>query len=55
MRSFVKLNPPEMAKLFCLLLRKVNHATVANVCIAKMSFNTIRENKILEKIYEFTV
>ena len=55
MPSFVKLNPGEMTKLLCHLLMKVNHVIVMNFYIANMSFNTIRENKILAKIYQFTV
>ena len=55
MRSFVKLNPREMAKLFCHLLMKVNHVIVVNFYVANMSFNAISENKILVKISEFTV
>ena len=34
---------------------KVNHVIVANFYVANMSFNAIRENKILAKIFEFTV
>ena len=34
---------------------KVNHVIVANFNVANMSFNAIRENKILAKISEFTV
>ena len=55
MRSFVKFNPREMAILFCHLLMKVNHVIVAIFYVANMSFNAIRENKILAKIFEFTV
>ena len=44
-----------MAISLCHLLMKVNHAIVANFYVANMSFNTIRENKILAKISEFTV
>ena len=39
----------------CYLLMAINHFIVANFCVANMSFNTIRENKILAKISEFTV
>ena len=39
-----------MAKLLCHLLMKVNHVIVANFYVANMSFNVIRENKILTKI-----
>ena len=38
-----KLNPHEMAKSLCHLLMKVNHVIVANVYVAKMSFNAIRQ------------
>ena len=41
MRSFVKLNPHEMANLFCHLLMKVNHVIFAKFYVA-MSFNGIR-------------
>ena len=34
---------------------KVNHVIVANIHVSNMSFNAIRENKILVKISEFTV
>ena len=34
---------------------KVNHVIVANFYVANMSFNAIRENKILAKTFEFTV
>ena len=34
---------------------KVNHVIVAIFYVANMSFNAIRENKILAKISEFTV
>ena len=45
-----------MAKLFCRLLKQVNLAFVAILTsIANMSFNAIRENKILAKISELTV
>ena len=43
-----------MAKSLCRLLIYVNHALVANFNVAIMSFNAIRENKILAKISEFT-
>ena len=39
-----------MAKSLCRLLIYVNHALVANFNVANMSFNAIRENKILAKI-----
>ena len=48
----MKLNPPEMAKI---ILMKVNQVIVASFYVANMSFNAIRENKILAKISEFTV
>ena len=44
-----------MAKLLCHLLMKVNHVMIGNFYVANMSFNAIRENKILAKISEFTV
>ena len=44
-----------MAKSRCHLLMKVNHVIVANFNVANMTFNAIRENKILAKISEFTV
>ena len=44
-----------MVKSLCRLLIYVNHALVANFNVANMSFNAIRENKILAKISEFTV
>ena len=34
---------------------KVKQALVANFNVSKTSLNAIRENKILAKIYEFTV
>ena len=47
----MKLNPREMAKLFCYLLMRVSHVIVANFYVANVSFNAIHENKILAKIY----
>ena len=44
-----------MAKSLCHLLMKVNCIVVAIFYVANMSFNAIRENKILAKISEFTV
>ena len=44
-----------MAKPLFHLLMKVNHVIVAKFYVANMSFNAIRENKILAKIPEFTV
>ena len=44
-----------MAKSLSRALMKVNHVQVANFKLANMSFNAIRENKILAKISEFTV
>ena len=44
-----------MARSFCRLLMKVDHHLVADFNVANMSFNAIRENKILTKISEFTV
>ena len=44
-----------MAKTRCRLLIYENHALVANLNVANMSFNTIRENKIFAKNSEFTV
>ena len=44
-----------MARSLCSLLIYVNHALVANLNVTNMSFNTIRENKILAKITQFTV
>ena len=54
--SFAKIkNPPEMAMSLSRLLMYLNHALVANFNVANMSFNAIRENKIIAKISEFTV
>ena len=50
-----KQNPHEMAKSLCQLLITVNFVLVANLNIASMSFNAIRESKILVKISRFTV
>ena len=44
-----------MAKSLCQLLIKVNYALVANLNVASMSFNAIRENKILAKIVQYFV
>ena len=44
-----------MAKSLCRLLIYVYHTKVTNFYVANMSFNAIRENKILAKISEFTV
>ena len=40
-----------MVKPLCHLLMRVNHDIVANFYVANISFNAIRENKILAKIY----
>ena len=44
-----------MAKSPCRLLLQVNHALVVIFHVTNLSFNAIRENKILAKISEFTV
>ena len=44
-----------MARSLCHLLMKVNYVIVANFYVTNMSFNAIRENKIISKISEFTV
>ena len=44
-----------MPKSLCRLPIYVNHALVANFGVTNMSFNAIRENKILAKISGFTV
>ena len=44
-----------MPKSLCRLLICVNYALVAIFSVTNMSFNAIRENKILAKIYGFTV
>ena len=44
-----------MVNSLCLLLIQVNHALIADFNVTNMSFNAIRENKILAKISEFTV
>ena len=44
-----------MAKSPCRLLININHALVVIFNVANMSFNAIREEKILAKISEFTV
>ena len=44
-----------MQKSLCRLLIYVNHGLVANFSVINMSFNAIRENKILAKISGFTV
>ena len=43
------------AKSLCCLLMEVNHALVANFNVANMSFDAIRENKVLAKISGLTV
>ena len=56
MHFYVKKNPREMAKSLCHLLNmKVNYVIVASFYVANISFNTIRENKILAKISESIV
>ena len=40
-----------MAKSFCSLLINAKHAIVANFNVANMSFNAIREHKILAAEY----
>ena len=58
MRSFVKEKSSrngEITLSFFIKVIKVNHALVAKFNVANMSFNVIREDKILAKISEFTV
>ena len=55
MRSFVKIKSTRNGETTLSFTDKVNHATVPIFNVAKMSFNAIRENKILAKISEFTV
>ena len=44
-----------MVRSLCRLVIYVNHALVANFNVANMSFNAIRESKILTKLSEFMV
>ena len=53
MRSIVKIYSRNAE--ITLLLIYVYYALVANFSVANMSFNAIRENKILAKISGFTV
>ena len=55
MQSLVKMKSSRNGEITCHILMMVNHVIVANFYIANMSFNTIRENKILMKISELTV
>ena len=55
MQSFVKIKSSQMAKSLCHLLVQENHALVAICNVPGISFNSICENKILAKIFEFTV
>ena len=42
-----------MGELLCHFLMKVNHVIAANFYVENMSFNAIRDNKILAKVSEF--
>ena len=53
MRSFVKIKSLQKGEITHLLM-KVNRVIVANFYVANMSFNAIRENKILAEISEST-
>ena len=44
-----------MTKSCCRLLVYVDHDLIANFYMTNMSLNPIRENKIIAKIFEFTV
>ena len=54
MRSFAKITPSRNDEITDLLM-VVNRALVADFNVTNMSFNAIRENKILAKIPEFRV
>ena len=56
MRSFEKLKPSRNGRISLSFIDNMyimHKSRISNV--ANMSFNAIRENKILAKIYEFTV
>ena len=52
MQSFVKIKPCELTISLCHLLILVSHGLFATFYVANVSFNAIRENKILSKISE---
>ena len=55
MRNFMKINSLETEKSFCRLLILVNHALVAILNVANMSFKGIHENIILANISGLSV
>ena len=55
MRSFVKIKLTRIGDIILTFTVRVNHALFAIFYVANVSFNAIRENKILGKISEFTV
>ena len=48
----MKIKSLRNGKIILSLSVKVNHVIIANICVAKMSFNSFCENKILAKISE---
>ena len=55
MRKFMKIKPSRMAKSLCRFADEGNHALVANLNVANIPFNAIRENKNLAKISDLTL
>ena len=55
MRSFVKIKPSQNGEIILSFTDLANHAQVGNFNVTNVSFNAIRENKILAKFSEFTV
>ena len=55
MRSFVKIKPPRIGDITLSFTDIGKSCRARDFYIANVSFNAIRENKILAKISEFTV
>ena len=55
MRSFVKIKPLQIGDITLLFTDIGKSCPVRDIYVANVSFNRIRENKILAKISKFTV
>ena len=55
MRSFVKIKPSRIGVITLSLIDIGNSRPIRDFYVANVSFNAIRENKILAKISKFTV
>ena len=55
MRSFVKIEPSRIGEITLSITDTGKSCPVSDFNVANVSFNAVRENKILAKISEFTV